>query len=733
MRDSGTARARWTAVARLLAATTATLALLSTAAMAAITFDPLSYTVDVPSLRPDYIRVADFDRDGHPDFVVSEENGALHLYRNPGTPFGGAWTRTTIATFVAGPPDYMDFVDTGDLDGDGWTDIVAGVCGGAIQALRNDHTPFGPWASIQIATAAMSPRVELCDLDGDGWLDLATLDNQYSGDPGSLRIFRNDGTPFDAAWTTSLVVTGGYANSALDSGDLDNDGACDLAFGMNENYTYVAQNDGSPWDGGWSVQNIGFHGGGMSSGYVLADFNGDGFLDLAMACPYQPATPQYVLQNDGTPFDGWWPSVDYGTAVALGIVAGDLDLDGDLDLATGDDWNYPQQCMAWENDGVPFDGNWPGTAIGFGGQAPRALALGDLDGDGDLDVVQSHWAWPGPTPLLRLLRNLAIVPEPANLAVSDVPGDQGGRVLVEWGASGLDNSTIRRIGSYHVWRRLEGAPALSALGGGAVSFDGTLATAAPGAIRTLGIGTMLTYWEYLAEVPARYAEGYAYTAATHSDQHAEEFFVDAYDPAQGAWWLSEIVSGESVDNLAPAVPAPFVGAYQSGTTWLHWGPNRESDLKEYAIYRSASAGGPWTLVATSPDTGYGDAGPAGRWYRLTAFDVHGNESGSALLTPAGTVDAPRGGELGFALAGIRPNPARGDRLDVEFVLARTNPARLELLDVAGRRIVSREVGALGTGRHQVNLASGGRLAPGLYLVRLAQGADARVARVAIID
>jgi hypothetical protein len=51
------------------------------AAEAAITFDPVGYMVDTPSLRPDYIRVADVDRDGRPDLVVSEENGNVYVYR----------------------------------------------------------------------------------------------------------------------------------------------------------------------------------------------------------------------------------------------------------------------------------------------------------------------------------------------------------------------------------------------------------------------------------------------------------------------------------------------------------------------------------------------------------------------------------------------------------------------------------------------------------------------------
>ena len=67
---------------------------------------------------------------------------------------------------------------------------------------------------------------------------------------------------------------------------------------------------------------------------------------------------------------------------------------------------------------------------------------------------------------------------------------------------------------------------------------------------------------------------------------------------------------------------------------------------------------------------------------------------------------------------------------VQFALPTAALARLELLDVSGRRVAEREVGSLGAGRHALDLVGGRSLAPGLYLVRLTQGANTRTARVA---
>jgi hypothetical protein len=96
-------------------------------------------------------------------------------------------------------------------------------------------------------------------------------------------------------------------------------------------------------------------------------------------------------------------------------------------------------------------------------------------------------------------------------------------------------------------------------------------------------------------------------------------------------------------------------------------------------------------------------------------------------------DVPAAAPVAFTLEGVRPNPARGNGLNVAFALPTGAIARLELLDVAGRRVVSREVGSLGAGQHTVNLAEGRKVAPGLYWVRLSQGANQRAARVAVIE
>jgi hypothetical protein len=89
------------------------------------------------------------------------------------------------------------------------------------------------------------------------------------------------------------------------------------------------------------------------------------------------------------------------------------------------------------------------------------------------------------------------------------------------------------------------------------------------------------------------------------------------------------------------------------------------------------------------------------------------------------------GSLDFALIGPLPSVARRDRLSVSFILPDASPAELALFDVAGRRVACQQVRASGAGPEVVDLAPGVLIEPGLYLVRLSQGARSRIVKVIV--
>ena len=85
----------------------------------------------------------------------------------------------------------------------------------------------------------------------------------------------------------------------------------------------------------------------------------------------------------------------------------------------------------------------------------------------------------------------------------------------------------------------------------------------------------------------------------------------------------------------------------------------------------------------------------------------------------------------LALEGARPNPAMS-AMRVWFTLPSSERATLEVVDVAGRRLMRREVGSLGPGPHSVALGESAVLRPGLYFLRLVQGPRVLSDRVAVI-
>lgn len=334
-------------------------------------------------------------------------------------------------------------------------------------------------------------------------------------------------------------------------------------------------------------------------------------------------------------------------------------------------------------------------------------------------------------------------PEPAIARIRDVAQDQGGKVAVEWTASYLDAFPSFEVQNYAIWRRVPTTLALASLRSGArLMDDATRAEASSGvALRTSVLRGQTVYWEYVTSLPARGFAGYSYTATTTTDSMPgsnprTSFMVEADDAGGLPFWDSAADSGYSVDNLGPAMPAPFTGAYLAGATHLHWGRNGESDLAGYRLYRGGSSGFvpvPGNRIASLSDTGYADVGAAGSYYKLSAIDAHGNESPFALLSPGGIVDVVSAALPGMvSLAPASPNPAHGP-LVVRFALPRAMPAQLAIFDPAGRLVRSLASGEQAAGEHAIpwdgRAGSGAQAASGLYFVRLVAGGRMLTMRV----
>ena len=321
---------------------------------------------------------------------------------------------------------------------------------------------------------------------------------------------------------------------------------------------------------------------------------------------------------------------------------------------------------------------------------------------------------------------------PVSAGIKDIKADQGGHVRLTWNASWLDNPLDYGIGSYWVWRQ---APLTVA---NAAKRAGSTAIFQPASTPAVNYA-----WEFLAQQPANQSAQYSYVAPTTTDSINGHnpytvFMVEAHAASDSrAFWQSAPDSGYSVDNLAPGMPVPFLGTYAGGNTSMNWGPNGESDLYGYRLYRGTTLGftpTPGNRIASPTGTAYVDLGAPPSIYKLTAIDVHGNESLPATLVPSGVTavdgDLPR--ELAFALASA--NPSRGSAT-FRLALPRAASVTLAIYDVSGRQVreVTRAAYAAGTrtltwdGRD----ASGDRAPSGIYLARMRAENREFVARIVL--
>lgn len=271
--------------------------------------------------------VGDIDADGDVDVIAAAQTDGDVAWFDNTAGDGSTWTERSIdAAFT----DAVD-VAVGDIDGDGTLDVVAsGFSADTFAWWANTAGDGLSWTETTIGSShngALS--VQLVDLDRDGDLDL--LAGAETDD--DVIFFRNSSN--GATWTPVLVADGTADGiNTVAAGDIDGDGDLDVV-GVNEiadTVVWWANSDlsgtGSTWSAAQTID--AFHNG--AQGLVLADFDGDGDLDVAAGQSKDGGKVTWY-ENTGS-FGAAWTERNLTTVFdgAAGLAVGDLDFNGQPDV-----------------------------------------------------------------------------------------------------------------------------------------------------------------------------------------------------------------------------------------------------------------------------------------------------------------------------------------------------------------------------------------------------------------
>ena len=395
--------------------------------------------------RPVSVALDDLDGDGDTDLVAADAVGDDLAVFFQGPP--GSFGSSLLALGGFPITDGVRGVALGDLDGDSGVDVVAANGVGDnltvfFQSLPSlDSTPLvlGDFSTTRFPVA-----VALGDLDGNGTTDLVSANQGFPGttsDNLSAFFQRSHGS-----FASTSRELGGSSNSvSVAVGDLDGDGDMDVASIDDGTGFLPIFFQGAP--GSFGSPPLALGGPSMtinSSSVVLGDLDGDGALDLLSANAggddltvfFQVAPRSF----ESTLALGGFPITDAPVSVALG----DLDQDGDLEVVSANEVG---------NDLAVFFQVGPGSfasSPALGGSStttgPRSVALGDLDGDGTPDLASANAGGnsltvffqesPGSfTSLPLLLGGSSTTDGPCSVALADLDGD-----------GDLDLASANRIG-----------------------------------------------------------------------------------------------------------------------------------------------------------------------------------------------------------------------------------------------------------------------------------------------
>ncbi len=373
----------------------------------------------------------DIDSDGDPDLLVGgNDSGGLVWYENP------SWTKHSVSPDTGFSTDH----EIADMDGDGDQDIIALNSSDGMKIYFQDGPTWTPFS----VTSLILHDVEVSDLDQDGDFDLVTRNQNNDTavyifeqvNPGSYNLYtiqaqvgeglivydidedgRDDiiinnqwleNTGTISSWNShTYTTTWSVSNTFIGIGDINGDGRTDIVLTPSEAAGEFAHNAWfeAPIDrtGLWSEHIIETSVERVLHSLRVADFDLDGDMDIATGEMAQGSDPDegYLLINEDGAGTTWSKEV-FTTLGTHSFRAFDMDNDGDEEIF-GANFNGNAPVKLFVNNtapAVPYaTDQWQRYIIDSTAQINAAFVYpADIDGDGMKDIVSGPYWYKNPGP-----------------------------------------------------------------------------------------------------------------------------------------------------------------------------------------------------------------------------------------------------------------------------------------------------------------------------------------------